>query len=63
MRYQIALERETDGNLHWHCTCADAIYRGETEPNHVCKHVRGLTHWGRPHDEAAAPACCEESAA
>ncbi len=62
LRYQIALERETDGRLHWHCTCADAIYRGDTEPNHVCKHVRGLLNLGRPRGESA-PACCEESAA
>jgi hypothetical protein len=62
LRYQIALERETDGQLRWHCTCADAIYRGETEPNHVCKHVRGLLNLGRPHG-TSAPACCEESAA
>src|ERR1700722_18029531 len=63
MRYQIALERDTDGSLHWHCTCADAIYRGETEPNHVCKHVRGLLQLGRPNAEAESPACCEEAAA
>ncbi len=62
MRYQVALERETDGTLRWHCTCADAVYRGETEPNHVCKHVRGLLHLGRPHD-AEPLARCEESAA
>ena len=61
MRYQIALERETDGQLRWHCTCADAIYRGETEPNHVCKHVRGLQHLGRPKEEPGA--CGAESAA
>ena len=40
--YQIALERTEGGALHWHCTCADAVYRGETEEAHVCKHVRGL---------------------
>ena len=64
LRYQVALERETSGELRWHCTCADAIYRGETELNHECKHVRGLKHLGRPLEEAAAvPACCEEVAA
>jgi hypothetical protein len=44
--YQVALERETNGNLRWHCTCADAVYRGErrAEP---CKHVRGLQTTGR----------------
>jgi hypothetical protein len=61
-RYQIALEREADGSLQWHCTCADAIYRGESEPNHVCKHVRGLLQLGRPH-EVAISACGVESAA
>jgi hypothetical protein len=44
--YQIALERETTGKLCWHCTCADAVYRGEESP-HTCKHVRGLRSLGR----------------
>jgi hypothetical protein len=44
--YQIALEREAAGSLRWHCTCADAVYRGEDAP-HVCKHVRGLQDLGR----------------
>ncbi len=44
--YQIALEREPAGGLRWHCTCADAVYRGEDAP-HVCKHVRGLQALGR----------------
>lgn len=44
--YQIALERETTGKLRWHCTCADAVYRGEDGP-HTCKHVRGLQALGR----------------
>jgi hypothetical protein len=44
--YQIALERETTGKLRWHCTCADAVYRGEEAP-HTCKHVRGLREVGR----------------
>lgn len=44
--YQIALERETTGLLRWHCTCADAVYRGEDAP-HVCKHVRALQALGR----------------
>jgi len=33
MPYQIAVERSEDGHLQWHCTCADAVYRGETEEN------------------------------
>ncbi|MCU0702655.1 MAG: hypothetical protein MUF18_01535 [Fimbriiglobus sp.] len=38
--YQIACER-TAKAVRWHCTCADAVYR-EDEPQHRCKHVRGL---------------------
>ena len=34
------------GRLRWHCSCADAIYRGEDAP-HTCKHVRGLQALGR----------------
>jgi hypothetical protein len=44
--YQVALERQTNGRLCWHCTCADAVYRGENAP-HTCKHVRGLCALGR----------------
>jgi hypothetical protein len=44
--YQIALERGETGELHWHCTCADAVYRGEYDTRHVCKHVRGLKELG-----------------
>ena len=40
--YQVALERLSPGRMKWHCTCADAVYRGEQDPNHVCKHVTGL---------------------
>jgi hypothetical protein len=46
--YQIALEREARGGYRWHCTCADAIYRGEDVPFYRCKHVRGLIAIGRP---------------
>ena len=53
--YQIALEREPNGNLRYHCTCADAVYRGESAP-HVCKHVRGLQALGRPAGEACGAA-------
>jgi hypothetical protein len=45
--YQIALQRQQGGGLRWHCTCADAVYRGESRP-HLCKHVRGLQALGRP---------------
>jgi hypothetical protein len=56
--YQIALEREAGGGLRWHCTCADAVYRGEDSPDHRCKHVRGLLAVGRPTpDRSVAPAC------
>jgi len=44
--YQVALERPESGEPRWHCTCADAVYRGEDAP-HVCKHVRGLIEIGR----------------
>jgi hypothetical protein len=50
--YQIALERREDGGLRYHCTCADAVYRGE-DRNHVCKHVRGLLALGRKRAEPA----------
>lgn len=44
--YQVALERDEHGRLHWHCTCADSVYRGERR-SHCCKHVRGLQTVGR----------------
>jgi hypothetical protein len=44
--YQVALERLPNGRLRWHCTCADAAFRGESGP-HMCKHVRGLQGMGR----------------
>jgi hypothetical protein len=40
--YQVAVERTVGGELRWHCSCADAVYRGEDNPNHLCKHVAGL---------------------
>ena len=40
--YQVAAERLDAGRLRWHCTCADAVYRGSDNPTHTCKHVRGL---------------------
>jgi hypothetical protein len=40
--YQIAVERTDGGDVRWHCSCADAVYRGEDNPNHTCKHVKGL---------------------
>lgn len=51
--YQIVLERTEDGRLRWHCTCADAVYRGERSA-HRCKHVRGLQNTGRQKPEPAA---------
>jgi hypothetical protein len=39
--YQIAWERTAAGASRLHCTCADAVYRGENS-RHTCKHVRGL---------------------
>jgi hypothetical protein len=55
LSYQIALEREEGGELRWHCTCADAVYRGEDCPHHRCKHVRGLLRVGRPARAAERP--------
>ena len=44
--YQIALEKDPRGNLHLHCTCADAIYRKDNE-GRFCKHVLGLLELGK----------------
>jgi hypothetical protein len=55
--YQIALEREAAGGLRWHCTCDDAVYRGEDQP-HVCKHVRGLQTLGRQEVRDVLPETC-----
>src|SRR3712207_2369996 len=52
--YQVALERQASGGLRWHCTCADAVYRGESS-DHLCKHVRGLQSLGRGPLEEVAP--------
>ena len=41
-RYQIALELTAEGDTTWHCTCADAVYHGENNHAHRCKHVSGL---------------------
>jgi hypothetical protein len=49
MPYQIALEQTKHGQLRWHCTCADAVFRGEKLADHVCKHIRGLLE-GAPAD-------------
>jgi hypothetical protein len=38
---QIAIERNEQGHIVPHCTCADAVFRGHLH-NHVCKHVRGI---------------------
>jgi len=46
MVYQVALERQENGTLRWHCTCADWIYRGEMQ-GRLCKHVKGLLALGR----------------
>jgi hypothetical protein len=53
--YQIALERQDSGLLRWHCTCADAVYRGEDDERHLCKHVRGLRGFGRPAGRGPCP--------
>ena len=41
--YQIAVERTPGGEHAWHCSCPDAVYRGEDHPDHRCKHVQGRT--------------------
>jgi hypothetical protein len=41
--YQVSLERTRGGELLWHCTCPDAVYRGRDSSPHYCKHVRALT--------------------
>jgi len=51
--YQIVLERQSSGDLRWHCSCADAVYRGENRA-HRCKHVRGLEALGRTTPEVTA---------
>lgn len=44
--YQITLERDARGNLHLHCSCADAIFRKDNE-GRFCKHVFGLLELGK----------------
>ena len=45
--YQLALEQDGIHRLHWHCTCADAVYRAEQQ-GRFCKHVQGLLAFGWP---------------
>lgn len=52
--YQVALERDRRGRFHTHCTCADAVYRGENA-DHQCKHVRGLLALGQKEPELPGP--------
>jgi predicted nucleic acid-binding Zn finger protein len=49
--YQIVLEQNDRGALQFHCSCADAVFRAESE-GRFCKHVRGLLHIGQASDEA-----------
>ena len=46
MLYQVALERQENDQMTWHCTCADATYRGSFT-NHQCKHVQALRRINR----------------
>jgi hypothetical protein len=46
MAYQIAVERQEGGRVRLHCTCADAVFRGELT-GQPCKHVRGLVSVAR----------------
>lgn len=52
--YQVSLEHTTRGDHAWHCTCADAVYRGDRDPHHACKHVRGLVELFPPVGRASA---------
>ena len=40
--YQLSLERTAGGELLWHCTCPDTVYRARDGNPHYCKHVRAL---------------------
>jgi hypothetical protein len=40
--YRVDLERSEQGGFYWHCSCADATFRGAGEQEHFCKHVRAL---------------------
>lgn len=42
--YQIAIERVNEQLIRWHCSCADATYRGHRNPFYYCKHVHALQH-------------------
>ncbi|MBY0230693.1 MAG: hypothetical protein K2W96_15510 [Gemmataceae bacterium] len=53
--YQVDLERLPNGKLRWHCSCADAVYRGD-DGRHACKHVKGLQAQGRKAAEAGEQA-------
>ncbi len=46
--YQVALQRNIDGQFCWHCTCADHVYRHELDPNHYCKHIHALQEFMPP---------------
>jgi uncharacterized C2H2 Zn-finger protein len=52
LSYQVAVERDEQGELHLHCTCADAVYRAEEEGRH-CKHIHGLLAFGAPRHQLA----------
>ena len=54
MSYKVDLERRESGSLRWHCTCADAVYRGENL-GRPCKHIKALMALGRPRQDV----CCE----
>ena len=51
--YQVALERDESGGLRLHCSCADAVFRCESEGRR-CKHVLGLLDIGRRDGESGA---------
>jgi hypothetical protein len=51
LTYQIAVEREADGRLRCHCTCADSVFRAENQ-GRACKHVKAFLAWAGAGPEA-----------
>jgi hypothetical protein len=49
LTYQMAIERQPNGELRCHCTCADSVFRAEAE-GRSCKHVLGFLAWSRGQD-------------
>jgi hypothetical protein len=54
MTYQVAIERDMQGQILWHCTCADHVFRHELSADHCCKHVGALRNFMPPMPEPTA---------